>query len=165
MPWNDLRDLFEVDDGSLPEIRIRYVDRRATALGYDILQKRATGVVSPIPNFWSKVTEEEIPIAAVPNAAALVVSGEAEPFHVVLGGIDMNGTTIPDLGVFVFSDQIVLEYRMGPHWSHREVSALFELLTNLVTLDTQASISLKDRALDEVKDGFRKAWRHWCTDR
>jgi hypothetical protein len=44
----------------------------------------------------------DCPLDSVPNAAALVVSGDAEPFHFVLRDIDMSGVRLPDLGVWVW---------------------------------------------------------------
>src|SRR5688572_8464470 len=116
--WQTLRDLFEVDDGSLPEIWLTFQDRSAVVAGYELVRSHSAGDVSKHqPHFWSKVRNEEVPVSAVPSPAALVVSGEAEPFHVVFGGVQSNGVPIPDLGLFVFPSQLVLDYRMGPEWS------------------------------------------------
>jgi hypothetical protein len=83
--WNDLHDLFEPDDGSLPEIRVNFVEFGSVASGFALLRKLAVrDVTVGGSNFWSKVHGEERPVNSVPNAAALVVSGEAEAFHVVL---------------------------------------------------------------------------------
>jgi hypothetical protein len=163
--WRDVGDLFEVDDGSLPEIRITYKDDRAVAIAYDVIRKRAARIVSRAAYFWSYVRNEEIPLDAVPNAANLVVTGEAGPFHVVLGGIATTGVTIPDLGVFVFSDQLVLDYRLGPQWSQREVRALFDLLFTLASLDSQSAVILRSYGRREVNDNFSKAWQRWRADR
>ena len=78
--------------------------------------------------FWSVTDLKDCPLNSVPNAAALVVSREAKPFHFVLGNVDMSGVRLPDLGVFVFDDQIAIDYRMGEEWRSTELRALFELL-------------------------------------
>src|SRR5262245_34025026 len=109
--WNELRDLFDRDDGSLPEIRVDYVDPAAMVAGYALLRGRAARVVSENAYFWSKTHSAERPLDSVPNAAALVASGEAEAFHVVLAGIQSRNAAIPDLGLFVFPDQLALDYR------------------------------------------------------
>ena len=59
-----------------------------------------------------------------------LIEDEAEPFHVVFGGIKSNsGKVVPDLGVFVLaSDYISLDYRMGKCWSSEAVIGLFEIM-------------------------------------
>jgi hypothetical protein len=162
--WEEVRDLFEVDDGSLPEVRVNYSEGRATALGYELIQNRAASIVTDRPHFWSKVHAAEVPLSAVPNAAALVVSGESEAFHVVFTGIEFNGTVIPDVGVFVFPDELTLDYRMGSEWNDARVRALFELLAALLALDSKASLSLEDAVLPEIKSRFSEAWQRWCAE-
>lgn len=51
-----------------------------------------------------------------------MAEGLADPFHVVLGGIRGTNQVIPDLGVFVLTDGLVLSYRMGPEWGKRRSS-------------------------------------------
>src|SRR5262245_26156890 len=104
--WGELHDLFDTDDGSLPEIRVDYSAPNATVAGYALLRERAAQIVTENPHFWSKTRDAECPLDSVSNAAALVVSGEAEAFHVVFGGIESRGMNIPDLGVFVFPGQL-----------------------------------------------------------
>jgi hypothetical protein len=159
--WDDLRDLFDTDDGSLPEIRVNYSDCSATVAGYALLRERAARIVSERASLWSNTQSTSLPVDSVPNAAALVVSGEAASFHVVLGGIQSQGVTIPDLGVFVFSDQLALDYRMGPDWGARELRALFALLAELAALDPQASVSHWDT---DAADRFKASWRRWAAE-
>jgi len=163
--WEELHDLFDTDDGSLPEIRINYVGTSATVAAYALLRNHATRVVSEKPYFWSKTHDAERSLDSVPNAAALVVADEAEPFHVVLGGIRARGTLIPDIGVFVCPDQIALDYRMGFAWGAKELEALFDLLTELAALDNKASVSLEGGVAPEVIDRFQKAWHRWTAER
>ena len=81
-----------------------------TVAGYALLRSRAAEMATANPSFWSITDDAERLVDSVPNAAALVVSGDAESFHVVLRGIRSGGVTIPDLGVFVFPDQLALDY-------------------------------------------------------
>ena len=159
--WAELHDLFDTDDGSLPEVRVDYADPKATAAAYALLRERAAQIVTDNPRFWSKSDHAERPLDSVPNAAALVASDEAEAFHVVLRGIRSRDVAIPDLGLFVFPDQLALDYRMGPSWGPREVEALFELLAELTALDPEASLSLEPGILPEVSARFQQAWRRW----
>ena len=162
--WNELHDLFDTDDGSLPELRVNFRDPRATAAGYALLRRRAGRVVTENPRFWSNPLSAECELDSVPNAATLVVAGDAEPFHVLLGGIATPSTVIPDLGVFVFPNQLALDYRMGPDWGPSELDGLFELLVELTNLDTGASVSLEDGALPEVTARVQRAWQRWAEE-
>ena len=162
--WNELRDLFETDDGSLPEIRVDYRNSAATVFGYALLRRRAARIVSESPCFWSKTHGAERPLDSVANAAALVVSGEAEAFHVIFGGIQSDGVVIPDLGVFVLPDQLALDYRMGSGWGPVELEVLFGLLGELVSLDPDASPSLEDGVLSDAAARFQNAWRRWYAE-
>lgn len=43
----------------------------------------------------------------------------------MLRDIEMNGVRLPDLGVWVFDDQIAIDYRMGPRVAFRATARLF----------------------------------------
>jgi hypothetical protein len=161
--WSELHDLFDTDDGSLPEVRVDFTRRDGVTLGYALLRSRAGSLVGKA-SFWSKTRNEECLLDSVSNAAALVTSGEAEAFHVVLGGIQSRGVTIPDLGVFVFEDQLALDYRMGAPWGPGELHALFELLADLTRLDPGASLSLEPGMFLDVVARFQNAWQRWNAD-
>jgi hypothetical protein len=162
--WRSLHDLFETNDGSLPEICVKYGDPNAVACGYAILRKRAETVVSERACFWSVHGQEERSIDSVENPAALVLSGEANPFHVVFGGIGSQDATIPDLGVYVFQEELALDYRMGSEWGSDELCALFELLGELTSLDPHSSLSLEDGVLPEVASRFQDCWSRWLAN-
>jgi hypothetical protein len=84
---------------------------------------------------------------------------------VVFGGIRVRGTSIPDIGVFLCPDQIALDYRMGSAWGSKQLEALFELLVELASLDSESSVSLEENAFPEVLDRFQKAWHRWVLER
>lgn len=154
-----MHDLFDTDDGSLPEIRIDFASNSSTVAGYGILARRGA-IAGDNPSFWSIAHQAERPLESVENAAALVVAGEAESFHVVFRGIRAEGAVIPDLGVFVFPDQLALDYRMGSEWGPPELGALFLLVSELVALEPGASVSLwHDGAEGEAR--FLRIWDHW----
>ncbi len=162
--WVELHDLFETDDGSLPEVCVDYTDPEAMARGYVLLRKRAHKVLPENASFWSVAENREQSLDSVSNAAALVVSREAEAFHVVFQGIQSHGVTLPDLGVFVFPDQLALDYRMGPPWGPAKVEAFFDLLSELADFDPHTSLSLEEGVLTEVVARFQAAWRRWIEE-
>lgn len=82
----------------------------------------------------------------------------------VFGGIQSGIVAIPDLGVFVFPDQLSLDYRMGPAWGPSELEAFFGLLGELASLDPDASLSLEEGMLPDVVARFENAWRRWSSE-
>lgn len=162
--WEELHGFFEVDDGSLPEILIHFRNPEAIESGYLFLRDLAVDV-SPDPAvFWSVADNAERPVDTVPNAAALVVRGDAEPFHAVFGGIRMGEVTIPDLGVFVFHDHLGVDYRMGSEWHGEEVRALFDLLLRLSDLDPGPVLSLSCMPPEVEEVRFHEAWNRFVKE-
>ena len=97
----------------------------------------------------------------VVDAAALVVAREAEPFHVVFSGLGANGVVIPDIGVFVFQEQLALDYRMGPEWGPATLEELFRLLVELSAPDPGSKLSLEEGVLSEVSSRFERCWQRF----
>jgi hypothetical protein len=111
--WTELCDLFETDDGSLPRVLLNSRNRQVVANAYVALRALGQDVTYQGASYWSVSQSQARPLDSVPNAAELVLSGEAEPFHFVLRGITMDGTVVPDLGVFVFDEGLDFGYRVG----------------------------------------------------
>lgn len=128
--WEELHEFFETNDGSLPEIWINYSHPDATTGGFALLRTRAQSALPEGP-------------LAVANAAGLVTSGSPTGFHVVLMGIASLGVTLPDLGVFVTTEGLALDYRPGADWGPATLEAFFELLADLAALDLNATMSLE----------------------
>lgn len=141
--WESLRHLFDTDDGSLPEIRVTYSSRGSAAAGYELLRKRA---------------------ACVPENAPREATADRIPFHAVLAGIEAQGSSLPDLGVFVFDDQLALDYRMGARWSASSLIGLFTLLSELVALDPAALVARVPSGDSSAPDRFASAWNRWSDE-
>lgn len=90
-----------------------------------------------------------------------MISGEAECFHVCFNGIKSpTGKSIPELGLFVFTDSLSIDYRMGPQWNIDAIKGLFELLLKLSNEFKDMKISHQGNLFDE-EDVFVKAWIHY----
>ena len=103
-------------------------------------------------------------VDSVQSAAALVARGAAQSFHVVLEGVRSLDVALPDLGVFVFPDQLALDYRMGSEWTPARVEAFFALLADLAALDPRASTSLQECSRPEEKARFQSAWQRYVAE-
>jgi len=89
MLWNDLHDLFDADDGSLPEIWITNLSADGISTIYTLIWTVATTLPGE-PAFWDKRREQASLLGSVPNAARLVAENVAEPFHFIAHGISFG---------------------------------------------------------------------------
>jgi hypothetical protein len=82
--WNLVHHLFDTDDGSLPDILVCTTSPSGVAEMWAYLRRSAAGHAGDAPWFWHVVEQRNVPVDEVPNAAQMVVTGEAEDFHAVL---------------------------------------------------------------------------------
>ncbi|HXG64233.1 MAG TPA: hypothetical protein VNO70_03940 [Blastocatellia bacterium] len=158
--WKELHYLFDTDDGSLPEIWIMNLSQAGVVAIFSYLQHNCHNLANNAV-FWSIEDQQDKPIDSVPNAAALVIQGRAEPFHFLCQGLTYDGIVIPDMGVFVFDDQINLDYRMGDEWDAPKLKALFGILKELKGMDAGAKITIEDYALRTVRKHFETIWERF----
>ncbi len=158
--WDQLHDLFDTDDGSLPDIEINNLSGREVIEIYAYLRAHSR-ITSNQQYFWSTTENKDVPVDAVPNAAQLVVNGEAEVFHVVVQGLAFGGAIIPDLGIFVFNDFITLDYRMGLEWGPAELNALFLCFGKILKIAPLAEITLPPMYYAYLNERFNQALRQY----
>lgn len=154
-------EIFNTDDGSLPDINLDFGNSQVAADAYALIQSRASRLVSSGAYYWSKSTQKECPISFGDNPATQLLLGEAEPFHVVFGGLSSStGVAIPDLGVFALEPGfIALDYRMGLGLTEGAITGLFELIRDLSRLGTGAVLSHQGNAYDHdsvLVDAFNR---------
>lgn len=126
-----LSNYFTSDDGSLPEIEVRFLNGDGVVEGLShLFALGARDVSVGGARIWMKDSNASRPFEGA-NDAKLVIEGAAEAFHLVLDDIECNGHVIPALGVFIFPDELVLDYRMGPEWGPDEIHALLVVLSRL----------------------------------
>jgi hypothetical protein len=145
-----LRQIFATNDGSLPDIYFNFQGERMVAEAYTVVQQYASSLVSQEAYYWSKTTQRECPIQLGDNPAVHFLSGEAECFHVVFGGVtSATGSHIPDLGVSVLNDDFFgLDYRMGPEWSDRAIVGLLDLMCELANLSAHTVVTHETNMFD-----------------
>ena len=160
--WDRLRWLFDTDDGGLYDIRLFGLDERGLAAAFEFVRSRSA--ITPDAMYWHTGLDCEQRVADYPDVASLVSQGVAEPFHVLAPGLQFADTVIPDLGVFLWQDELTLDYRMGPEWGCPQLFALFELLWQLVAL-TGGRIGLGQHVLPEVDQQFVSEWEDYSKGR
>jgi hypothetical protein len=157
--WKRLRELFGPDDGSLPEIEIGNLDHKEVQKVFAMLWRRGVDATAGGASYCDCKDEKDYPISCPEEAATLVCSKRAESIHVVLGGIECAGSRIPDLGVFVYPDGIILDYKMGSAWGPRQVEALLVLICEIAKIAPNMTVrhELWDDVFFPVWDQFRAA--------
>lgn len=153
----NLTQYFSTHDGSLPEIDVAYREAASAVEAFALLYERgARNVTADGGHLWMRATRSEKSFSG-PADALLMAEGLADPFHVVLGGICGTNQIIPDLGVFVSTEGLVLDYRMGPEWGQAEIESFLELLRKLHSLG--GTISAAWWGEDGERD-FQAALKH-----
>jgi hypothetical protein len=157
--WDRLRKLFDTDDGGLYEIRLAGLDEAGLVAAFEFIRSRSN--ITPDAVFWHKVLQQDLRVADHLDSARLVAKGIAEPFCVLAPAVEFAGAVIPDLGVFVWPDELTLDYRMGPEWDRPQLIALFELLRQLVAV-AGGQVGLGRHSLPQVNAEFVGEWRAYC---
>ena len=155
--WQQVRVLFEDDDGSLPGIEISNLAAENVVAVYAMLRQGSENC-SVDPTFWDIQQQRDRPIDSVPNPAELVVSGRAETFHHCVRGFAVAGVELPVLGIFVFTDCIELNYRAGLDWGPKQVEGLFRLLLTITQMAPRAEVSPETAIMAELRQQFHSAW-------
>lgn len=153
--WNQLRQSFEHDDGSLPEIDLRNLDPAAIQGVFGALWSRGRDVTAGGGSYHDRRDKQTKSIGSAEEAASLVCSGEADSIHVVLEGLECAGSPIPDLGVLVHPDSVTLDYRMGPAWGPQQLTALLGLLCEIA--ETAPAVVVHH----ESSSAFANAWQRY----
>jgi hypothetical protein len=152
--WSELSWLFEDDDGSLPEVRLRTSSPDATARIFEKLYRRSTPLAST-QTVWHNERRQEVAVSALSDPGTLAVRGVIGPLHIVARGIRSAEVGLPDLGVSVDPDGVAIDYRMGDTWNPDVLAAFVELIGELLALDPKTRVDLEDFAADDVRNRFR----------
>ncbi|WP_444946300.1 hypothetical protein ACJJIP_04640 [Microbulbifer sp. VTAC004] len=157
--WSELIEIFGENDGSLPDIEIANLTAEEVILGYEILRNHAGCISSENTYYWSVSKQCEVPISLEDNPSELVVSSEAEPFHLCFGNVKSpSGKELPELGLFVFSNSLALDYRMGPEWNQDAIEGLFELISAITKKSQNFEIEHKTNINDHDGSIFKSHW-------
>jgi hypothetical protein len=152
--WGRVRVFFEEDEGALHTIRLQRLSGATLVMVARKLQH--AGRVSPVLA-WDNTAAVEVRPADLGFAAEGVVAGDLDPVHVLVSAPDFGRGTIPDLGVRVSRDEVVLDYRRGPDWTPTAVASLFDLLAQLSNVSTDVRVSLHESVLPERQAEFASA--------
>jgi hypothetical protein len=155
--WSIVRHCFELDDGSLPTLELKGLSPDDLGALY-LTIRRQSRVVSEEASFWDLQAHVDRGLDDVPNAALLVATGQAAPFHFVVEGMAAEDRQVPCLGIHIFKETIAIDYRMGSEWGPEQVFTLFQILEALKRSTVngvlvQSGVEFPDAA------AFAQAWR------
>ena len=129
--WIDLKTYFDLDDGFLPEVSVEGYNPAEIVSTFNQL----VSISSPSSlesELWHIPTESNVKLSQFACAAEVMLRGEAETFHMLLKQPTFEGITLPDLGAFIFKNEIILDYRRGPEWTEQVVNAFLRLISKLM---------------------------------
>lgn len=136
--WENLRHLFENDDGSLPDIFVENMTKEQIVNVYNWIVSKA-GIYGE-PTLWSIKEDRDIPIKKVNNPAQKFVNQEVETFRHGLENFNLNGIKMPPLTICVETGGLSFDYRKGKDWGVKEVNALFDFLIMISQMSPDSKI-------------------------
>lgn len=161
-----IHDLFDYDDGSLPEVQIDGITADEAQAMLDALLPLGDPL-RPDQTVWDHERDKEPPISDYPDAGRLAAEGRLSSLHFVLTGLQWRETGLPDLGVGIWPGTFAIDYRPGSDWTPDVLSCFIDLLCTLRGLSREGQLVLADdgsRALPlKQQEQFREAVRRHRT--
>ncbi len=137
--WENIRHLFEIDDGSLPDVFVENMTNEQIVNVYNWVVSKS-GIYGE-PTLWSIKEERDIPIKEVKNPAQKFVNKEVETFRHELKNLVLNGIKMPTLTICVETEGVSFDYRKGKEWGPKEVNALFDFLILITRMAPDSKIT------------------------
>lgn len=154
--WLEIRELFEHDDGSLPDIYFENLKPDEIVAMYESVMSRCS--VFGEPTAWGVAELRDVPLSAFPRPAQAFTSGKIEQFRHGLAGLTINGAAIPQLTISVEPGRVSFDYRKGDGWSEQTVSALFTLIAELRRIAPDAVVfQAEEGRSDRPSEAFTRA--------
>ena len=128
----ELKTYFDPDDGFLPEVSVAGYKPEEIVSIYE----RLVSISSPSSlesELWHIPSESNVKLSQFLCAAEVMLKGEAESFHMLLKELIFEGVILPDLGAFIFKDEITLDYRRGSEWPDQVIRLFTNLISKVMT--------------------------------
>lgn len=129
-PWQRMKHLFEIEDGSLPDIYVEDLSNDEIVDLYEWLMTQCE--IARNPKLWSIEMQKNVPIRDVSRPAKAFVEGKVETFRHCLAELQINGIELPELSVSLEPNGISFDYRTGTEWTEQTAIALLELLRQML---------------------------------
>ena len=158
--WRRYHEFFDVNDGSLPEVRFEDVADRNLPRLFAFVCANAERLSDS--GFWHLEEQRDVQLRDVPNPALLVAEGTAEAFHFVASGLTVGKAQLPEIGVFVARGEFALDYQPGPQWDHPTVLTFLSLICQLRKLAPEARVTTEPHVVDEWRLAFEREVMQFC---
>jgi len=150
--WERLNNFFSNQSG-FPEIHISNLSKDSVVKAYSLVLSLGKSLVGT-PLLWDRRDRREKPVISVEDPAKLVVEEKAEPFHLLIRGIEFAASKLPDIGVFVFPHAISFDFAPGKDWGENQILAFLELIAKVSNLNPATVVSLEEIIDTETKASF-----------
>jgi hypothetical protein len=145
--WLDLKTYFEPDDGFLPEVSVEgYKPEEIVGIFNHLVSLSSPSSLES--ELWHSPTESKVKLNQFLCAAEVMLKGEAESFHMLLKELKFEGVTLPDLGAFIFKDEITIDYRRGSEWTDQVIRTFLALISKVMT--PRPGISVKHQECETL---------------
>jgi hypothetical protein len=141
--YHAVHELFDEDDGALPEVQIDGVRPEEAQTIFDALVDLAVPLRED-QTYSDQERDEGLPISSRADVARLAAEGQVTGLHVVLEGLNWAGGPVPDLGVSVWPGTVALDYRPGPEWSPTVVARFVSMLSMLAGRSSEGQLVAAD---------------------
>ncbi|MGE8441404.1 MAG: hypothetical protein ACN6OS_07425 [Comamonas testosteroni] len=149
--WLLVRHLFEVDDGSLPDVFVEGLsgDKVVSIYNWVVSMSGDPGDKTA----WCISSNTDVLIRKIASPAQKFIDGKIETFRHPLNGLCVNGTSLPLLTISLdSSSSISFDYRKGSEWKQSCINAFFELLAGVHALAPSAEIWQADEGTWDTKN-------------
>lgn len=160
--WNEIHDMFDKDDGELPEICICNLSPQEVVNGYSLI--RQAGCAAGGPRFFNLEAGEEMELDQVANAAELVARRKAHPFHFMVRNLRFADGCLSEIGVFILDNAIALDYEKSPLWGEIQIETFMLLIKHIVDSSENAHIQLEETIRPEDKVRFNECLKRLGTE-
>ena len=145
--WNETHHLFDIDDGSFPEICICGLSADQVSAAYSFLKKNADYIVGS-PRFFNCEANCEMGLDEVDNPARLVCEKKANPFHFMARSLRFADGRVHELGIFILDNAVALDYEKGPIWGEREIETLLQIILHIRSGNPQGFLRFEETVKD-----------------
>jgi hypothetical protein len=128
--WNCTKSYFETDDGSLPEIAIGNLRGKDREKVFSLL---CSYFESKNIDATYVIRKSDFVESSPFNKALLrrLEDNEITRIQFLVKGLKIHEASLPDLGILILSEEVILDYRMGCDWTPKTVFSLFCFLKEL----------------------------------
>jgi hypothetical protein len=153
--YEAIKVLFEPEDGTCPEVCLVGIGGPQVIRGFALILESARFLVGA-PYFFSTLEKTDKLVKSVPNAAELVVKGEAEPFHFLCRFVATSHAPLPEIGVFVFENGFAIDFEKGLGWGAGAAEGLLELLANMAEGAETPHLVLEEAQPESLKEAMQR---------